>query len=117
MEWVLGFPSFAINKSLPHNDPCMYLIQHTLEEPHMEYHSTLVTNVQGQNMFNNHVQQQSLLNLLYANRFKWQNIVMLGMTALLRVMIESKRVFLYVENLPPPAYVYASYIDWMLPFV
>ncbi|CAD8066392.1 unnamed protein product [Paramecium primaurelia] len=101
IEWLLGFP-----------------------EPNYQdkYSTGCSTNLSYQSiLYQSHIGSQndnlSILNLLFENQKRFQNVAIQMMKMILATANTNKLVFSYLVNLPPPCYLYSKYTDWFEGFL
>jgi len=59
----------------------------------------------------------SLLNLALQNRRSSESYTAVILRTLLRLATSNEFVFHYLSSLPPPAYIYANFHDWIPSFL
>lgn len=101
MEQVLGYPQLYFNRY------DNYGLYESLEEQYFSYESTLPW--PDENI--------SMLNYIYQNKKKWENLCSLCLEKTLQLMDQNEQVCQYIASIPGPSYIYSSYLDWVKPFV
>ncbi|CAD8095799.1 unnamed protein product [Paramecium sonneborni] len=101
IEWLLGFPEPN------YQDKYATGCQTNLASPSIVY----LSHISSQN------ENISILNLLFENQKRFQNIAIQIMKMVLATANVNKLVFSYLINLPPPCYLYSKYTDWFEGFL
>jgi ubiquitin carboxyl-terminal hydrolase 34 len=98
IQWLLGFPQPALAQS----SEFTILFPHALIDQSTVYPST----------FEDIGSSNSILNLIYFNRKRYENYAVMILKCLLYCANNNIKVFGYLLQLPPPAHLYAKYTDW-----
>lgn len=99
-EWILGYPQPMLNK---YDTLCL---TSGIDEQTTDYKSPIQADY-----------GVSLLNMLFQNKRRYENLVMVCLHKLLLLLNGSPFILDYILALPPPCHMYAKYTDWFRGFI